>query len=136
MNQQNAAMSSMHHGLLLSFIIFTSLLATAYAALAGKADVINVKIMRKSQGAYSFDITVRSDDTGWDKYADRWEIVAPSGEVIAQRILQHPHETEQPFTRSLSGVAIPESVRSVTVRAHDKVEGFGGAEMTVEVPVP
>ncbi len=130
MNHADRAATGISRGLVLLLMS----LAAAGAALAGKADVINVKIARESQGAYSFDVTVRSDDTGWDKYADRWEIMAPGGEVIGQRILQHPHETEQPFTRSLSGVVIPEGVSAVTVRAHDKVEGFGGAEMTVEVP--
>jgi len=48
--------------------------------------------------------------------------------------LYHPHVGEQPFTRSLSGVAIPEGVSKVTVEAHDSVQGWGGATVEVELP--
>jgi hypothetical protein len=30
-------------------------------------------------------------------------------------------------------VAVPDGIDRVTVRAHDKVHGYGGAEMTVEI---
>ena len=56
--------------------------------------------------------------------------MAPAGRVLATRVLLHPHVDEQPFTRSHS-VKIPRDVDEVTVRAHDKVHGYGGAEMTV-----
>jgi hypothetical protein len=103
-------------------------------ALAGKADVVGVKVYKDGPGSYSFAVTVKSDDTGWQKYADKWEVVAPDGTVLGTRTLLHPHETEQPFTRDLSSVKIPAGVTSVKVRAHDKVEGYGGKEMTVTVP--
>ncbi|MCB1433481.1 MAG: hypothetical protein KDK75_13665 [Alphaproteobacteria bacterium] len=103
-------------------------------AMAGKADVVDVKVTREPAGTYRFDVTVSSDDTGWDKYADRWDVVAPDGTVLGTRVLAHPHETEQPFTRSQPGIAIPADVTSVTVRAHDKAEGYGGAEMNVALP--
>jgi hypothetical protein len=45
-----------------------------------------------------------------------------------------PHENEQPFTRSLTGVAIPEDVAEVTIRAHDNVDGYGGREALVAIP--
>lgn len=113
------------------FMLF--LFAATGPALAGKADVVAVKVRPEGAG-FSFEVTIQSDDTGWDKYADRWDIVAPDGAVLGSRVLLHPHEAEQPFTRSLSGVAIPEDIKAVVIRAHDKVEGFGGAEMTVALP--
>ena len=33
--------------------------------------------------------------------------------------------TEQPFTRSLGGVAIPAELGRVTIRAHDSLHGWG-----------
>ncbi len=117
--------------LLASLAIFSALTATA---IAGKADVIDVKIEKQSGGTYSFDVTVKSDDTGWDKYADKWDVLGPDGKVLGTRELLHPHDDEQPFTRSLGDVKIPAEVTTVTLRAHDKVEGYGGKEMTVEVP--
>jgi hypothetical protein len=65
---------------------------------------------------------------------DAFEVVAPDGMVLSTRTLLHPHVDEQPFTRSLSGVEIPAGIGEVTVRAHDSVDGYGGAEMTVALP--
>ncbi|MEQ8817822.1 MAG: hypothetical protein RLO51_16085 [Thalassobaculum sp.] len=104
------------------------------AATAGEADVVGVEIRAEGPGLWRFDVAVRHDDTGWDHYADRWDVVGPDGAVLGTRVLLHPHETEQPFTRSLSGVAVPDGVAEVTVRAHDKVHGYGGKVMTVRLP--
>ena len=98
---------------------------------AGEADVVAAEAAVAADGTWRFSVTVRHADEGWDHYADAWDIVAPDGTVLATRILHHPHVDEQPFTRSLSGIVIPEDVATVTVRAHDSVHGHGGA--TVEV---
>ncbi len=110
------------------------LLLAPVAVSAGEADIVGVKISKQSAGSYRFDITVRHDDKGWDHYADKWDVVAPDGSVLGTRELAHPHESEQPFTRSLSGIRIPDGVEKVTLRAHDSVHKYGGAEMTAEVP--
>lgn len=106
----------------------------ANSALAGEADVVGVKVTKSGEGTFRFDVTVKHADTGWDHYADKWDIVAPDGTVLGTRILHHPHVDEQPFTRSLGGVKIPASITRVTLRAHDKVDLYGGVEKTVEVP--
>ena len=103
-------------------------------AVAGEADVVDVVISRTGEGVYAFAVSVRHDDTGWDHYADRWEVVAPDGSVLGTRVLLHPHEHEQPFTRSQGGIRIRDDMQTVTVRAHDSVHGLGGAELTVAVP--
>lgn len=103
------------------------------AALAGEADVLAVEAASAGDGTYRFDVTVEHADTGWDHYADAWEVVAPDGTVLGTRTLLHPHVDEQPFTRSLTGVAIPGSIKKATIRAHDSVDGLGGKEVTVEL---
>lgn len=115
-------------------ILLSSLTASASVTLAGEADVEKVKISKESAGSYRFDVTVRHDDKGWDHYANKWEVVAPDGKVLGTRILAHPHDTEQPFTRSLGGVKIPAGVEKVRVRAYDSVHGAGGTEQEVVVP--
>jgi hypothetical protein len=90
--------------------------------------------IRAGDGGFTVDATVSSADTGWDKYADAWEVRGPDGSVLGERVLAHPHETEQPFTRSLSGVDIPEDVVEITVLAHDSVLGYCGEAFTLEVP--
>ena len=115
-------------------LMVAMLVALAGGVQAGEADVEGVEVSRSSDGSYRFDVTVRHADTGWDHYADAWDVVAPDGTVLGTRTLLHPHENEQPFTRSLSGVEIPAGVTEVTVRAHDNVDGYGGAEMVVTLP--
>jgi hypothetical protein len=117
-------------------LTLAAVLASIPGALAGKADVIDAKASKAADGTYNISVTVASDDTGWDKYADRWEVVAPDGTVLATRILAHPHETEQPFTREQSGINIPPGISKVIIRAHDKVEGFGGKELTINLGKP
>ncbi len=102
------------------------------------ADVVFVRAVEEEDRSWTFYVTVSHPDTGWEDYADGWDVVLPDGTVILPdtsslftRILTHPHETEQPFTRSQSGIMIPSGIKSVTVRAHDLVDGFGGQEVTV-----
>jgi len=113
-------------------------MAAAFTAgtpvFAGEADVIDVRVELESSGAFTFHVTVRHEDAGWDHYADRWDVVGDAGAVLGERILLHPHENEQPFTRSKSGVVVPPQVREVVVRAHDKVHGLGGKTIRVSLP--
>jgi len=120
--------------LFLFVCILTSALVTAAAAVAGQADVVDVTVRMTGQNTYSFDVAIRHADEGWQHYADKWDVVAPDGTVLATRTLYHPHEDEQPFTRSLSGVKIPASVNAVILRAHDSVHGYGGKTLKVEIP--
>lgn len=113
-------------------VSFAAMYLAAWPASAGEADVVDVKFDRNG-ATFTFHVTVAHGDTGWDHYADRWEVVGPDGTVLATRVLAHPHVNEQPFTRSQSGIEIPQGIRSVTVRAHDSVDGYGGNEMIVEL---
>jgi hypothetical protein len=115
-------------------LTLAAVLASITTAFAGKADVIDAVASKADDGTYTFTVTVKSDDTGWDKYADRWEVISPDGKVLGTRVLAHPHEDEQPFTREQSGIEIPADTKQVIVRAHDKVEGFGGKELTIALP--
>jgi hypothetical protein len=108
------------------------LLLVAAPALADLPVVEDVTATRMGD-VWRFDVTVGHADEGWDHYADAWEVLGPDGTRLGLRPLAHPHVTEQPFTRSLGGVTIPEGVKTVTVRARDSVHGWGAA---VEVPLP
>jgi hypothetical protein len=101
---------------------------------AGEADVVAARAFSEGAGTYRFDVTVRHADTGWDHYADRFEVLAPDGAVLGVRTLYHPHVEEQPFTRSLSGVRVPDGLDRVRVRARDSVHEYGGAEVEVDLP--
>ena len=119
----------------LSFATLAIMLAGAQPVQSGHADVLQVDIRPAGEpGRFDIGVTLRHGDTGWDHYANRWEVLAPDGTVLATRLLAHPHVDEQPFTRSLGGVRIPGEFTWVRVRAHDLVHGFGGREVTLSVP--
>lgn len=111
-----------------------TLVAGSNSAFAGEADVLAANAVREEGGTYRFDVTVRHDDTGWEHYADRFEVLAPDGTVLGTRILHHPHVEEQPFTRSLTRVMVPADLKQVRIRAGDSVHGTGGAEVTIQLP--
>lgn len=107
---------------------------------AANADVLHVRAVQTDSGTWTFHVTVEHPDTGWEDYADGWDVVTPDGAVLKPdpdspftRQLMHPHENEQPFTRSQSGIEIPEGVTRVEVRAHDLVDGFGGRTVWVDL---
>ena len=99
------------------------LLLLSSSAIAGQVKIIDVEVTN-SQDSFRFDVTLRHDDSGWDHYADGWEVLSPFGDVLGKRVLAHPHVNEQPFTRSLSGVRIPQGISTVSIRAHDSVHGY------------
>ncbi|MCB1353160.1 MAG: hypothetical protein KDK03_10525 [Rhodobacteraceae bacterium] len=103
------------------------------AALAEEPRVVDVTAKDSGGGLWRFDVTVAHADEGWEHYADAWEIATPDGLVLGTRRLAHPHVSEQPFTRSLRGVVVPEQVTLVRVRAHDSVHGWGAP---VEITLP
>ena len=104
----------------------------ASPALAGEADVIAATATQNAGGTWTVSATIRHADTGWEHYADRFDVLAPDGRVLAERILLHPHVEEQPFTRSVTAT-IPDDVTRIIVRAHDTVDGLGGAEVEIEL---
>jgi hypothetical protein len=122
----------MKRGYVVAILFFC--LMTVSNLWAGPADVIDVNVHLTAPQTYAFDVTVQHADTGWDHYADQWEVAAPDGTVLGTRVLYHPHVDEQPFTRGLSGVRIPAKVKQVTIRAHDKVHGWGGKTILVNLP--
>ena len=79
-------------------------------------------------GSYTFSVTVSSPDTGCDHYADWWEVLSESGDLLYRRVLLHSHVDEQPFTRTCG----PEDARrdkTVIARAHMNLARYGGVAM-------
>lgn len=114
-------------------LVGVALMVCTSMAHAGEVEIVDAKARVSSSGTYSFDVTLKHDDTGWDHYANAWDVVAPDGAVLGKRTLYHPHVDEQPFTRSLSGIEIPENVKVVTVRAYDNVHGLAKATFDVKL---
>ncbi len=102
--------------------------------LAGEVTVVDAKVSKNFFGSYSFEVTLRHDDKGWEHYADKWEVLTVDGTVLGTRKLGHPHDHEQPFTRTLGGIGIPDGIKEVVTRGHDKVHKFGGKELKIKLP--
>ena len=118
---------------ILAAVVITAFFILPAVTLAGEADVVEVKVNPGKDGTWSFTVTVRHGDEGWDHYADKWDVLGPNGEVLGTRVLYHPHVGEQPFTRSLGGVEVPKGVKEVVLRAHDSVHKYGGKKILVEL---
>jgi len=80
---------------------------------------------------WRFDVTIRYPDTGWEDYADGWHVETEDGAIVGTRVLLHPHVGEQPFTRSLSGVEIPQDLTTVYIRGHDLQSGYSPDRVAV-----
>ena len=110
------------------------LLMATTVGFANEAKVVFAKF-KKTGAKWIVAVTLRHNDTGWKHYADAWRVVDAKGKVLGTRTLYHPHEDEQPFTRSLGGVVIPAGTHIVYVEAHDKVHGWNKHKLKVDMRV-
>ncbi len=115
----------------LAGMMLVSLSGVSGRAYANDVEIVHVSFRHSDGGNWSVDVTLRHADTGWDHYADAWRVVTGDGKVLGTRTLYHPHENEQPFTRSLGGVAIPAGMTTVYVEAQDKVHGWSPQRVQV-----
>ena len=112
------------------------ILATALIigpAAADPAQVEAIKAQPKGS-TWTFSVTLRHGDTGWDDYADGWRVETKDGTILGERPLAHPHVNEQPFTRSQSNITLPANTETVFIRARTNVDGWDQA--TTPFPLP
>ncbi len=113
--------------LLSYFVLFSSL------AVANEVEVVSVKATQSSDKTWSFRVTLKHDDEGWDHYANEWQVIAPDNKILATRTLYHPHVNEQPFTRGTQGVKISVDVKTVRVIAKDTVHGLSKQALEIDL---
>ena len=101
-------------------------------AIAGEVELVETRF-EQAGAHWNVSTALRHADSGWEHYADAWRVVSESGEVLGTRSLLHPHEDEQPFTRSLPNLLISEGIRFVFVEAHDKVHGWARQRIRVDL---
>lgn len=109
----------------MSKLYIFSLILVSQIVMANEVKVVDVKLSNKGSQHYRVDVSLLHADTGWDHYADGWQVLDENKKMIGERILHHPHVNEQPFTRSLYDIVIPEGTRFIYIRAHDKLHGDG-----------
>lgn len=101
---------------------------------ASPAEVVRAVFERQGD-AWHVSVTLRHADSGWDHYANLWIVETLDGRELGRRVLLHPHETEQPFTRS-GRIAVPAHVTRVRIRAGDNVHGLYGGGLVVDLTRP
>ncbi len=96
-------------------------------------DVIDATAERDG-ATWTVSATLSSPYDTPERYADAWRVIGPDGTVYGERILQHDHANEQPFTRSQSGIEIPDDVDEVVIEGRDLANGYGGDTFVLTLP--
>jgi hypothetical protein len=112
---------------LLSCVVLFQLSLTSAAANAPIVERVRIEDS-------TIYVTISHPDTGWEHYADGWEVLDAQGNRLGLRELVHPHVNEQPFTRSLNGIVLPDGTDVIFIRTRDVVHGW--SDDTYEVKVP
>ena len=97
-------------------------------------DVVGVEVQPRGENRFDFAVTISSPYDTAQRYADGFRVMGADGRTYGERKLLHDHANEQPFTRELTGVAIPPDVDTIIVQGRDQKSGYGGK--TVEVTLP
>ncbi len=113
-------------------ILLLPILLLTTALHANEVEIVKVQL-EPSAHRWTFHVTLRHEDTGWEHYADGWRVVDAKGNELGYRKLWHPHENEQPFTRSLANVLVPEGVTEIFIEAHDKVHGWSKRKVKIDL---
>lgn len=112
--------------------LITGLVFLSSISAAGEVSILEVST--ECPASCTFSVTLEHSDQGWNHYANQWDVVTLDGKLLKSRVLHHPHDNEQPFTRSLSGVQIPDGINKVKIRARDSKHGYSSQEFIVEIP--
>ncbi len=97
-------------------------------------EITRVEALADSDGKWTIKVTVSSPYDSPEQYADAWRVLDEDGNELGIRELAHDHASEQPFTRELEGVEIPEGVKKITVEGRDSVNGWGGQTFLYALP--
>ena len=109
------------------------LLSIPAGAFAGDVAVLSARLQDMGAGGWHASVTLEHADSGWEHYADAWRVLGKDAVVYGVRTLLHPHQSEQPFTRSQSGIMIPKTATRVYVEAHDKVHGWAPQRLQIDL---
>ena len=119
----------------LSGALLYSALLSGTQVLADDVEIVDATA-RQNGNTWSFSVTLKHGDAGWDHYADAWRLIDAAGNELGRRTLLHPHVDEQPFTRALRAVELSTSLEELYVEAHDSVHGWSSDRVQVLLTQP
>jgi len=95
-------------------------------------DIEDVQVEKTDETTADLSVTVSSPYDTPERYADGWRVLDQDDEVLGEHTLMHDHAEEQPFTRTQSGVTIPDGTQELTIEGRDLENGYGGETVTVD----
>lgn len=106
---------------------------------AGESDPkiadVNVRLDSADQpGIFHIKVVIEHQDKGWDDYVDAWEILGSDGRLLGSRPFFEPELERAKTVSALSGVVIPNDIKTVTIRARKHPEGYKGEPVEITVP--
>ena len=118
--------------LILKYVVILCGLVLSATVFANEVEIVKVEL-EPSANRWTFHVALSHEDTGWDHFADGWRIVDSKGNELGYRKLWHPHVEEQPFTRTLANVLVPEGTNIIFIEAHDKVHGWAKKKVKIDL---
>jgi hypothetical protein len=111
-------------------------LVLSLAAGVASADAPTVTGARaeKIGGLWMIEVTLAHKDTGWDHYANGFEVQAPDGTRLGYRELTHPHVGEASFQWALTGLKIPDDISYVLIRPRCSLVGWSAEPVRLDLP--
>jgi len=107
-----------------TLLLSTLCLTANIQIIQNSANVIAVDT-KGTSGSYNFYVTLLSDETGCNQYANWWEILDENGNLLYRRILVHSHPDDQPFRRGGRRVNVTPS-QTLYIRAHMNTSAYNG----------
>ena len=121
--------------LLLTVGILNINVESAENAIQQYPNVLSATVKHRGGNQFDFEVTVSSPYDSPERYADGFRVMEINGNVLGERMLFHDHADEQPFTRDLRGVIIPQGVTMVVIQSRDQKYGYGGKQVEVLISV-
>ena len=82
---------------------------------------------------FTFQVMISSPYASAERHTDAVRVIGDDGVVYGILELTHPHAGQQPFSRTLRDVEIPESVTKVIIEGRDSTYGWGGEVVTLAI---
>jgi len=107
-------------------------LLLATAAQAGEPRVTWVEVTEEVR-SHTITAVLEHDDEARYHFLDGWRVTTPEGEVLAEQGFRHPRPQAPPRRATLTKIRLPEGVERIRVEAHDRLHGWGGNPVVVEL---
>lgn len=79
-------------------------------------------------------VTIQHDDSGWDHFADGFEVQAPDGTRLGYRELTRPNVGQRTQDVDMTGLKLPEGIGYVLIRTRCSLVGWAAEPVRLDLP--